>query len=241
MNVSAANNLLHTQAYQDRSVSYIGHGRRESAPETMSPLHVISHELGHVQEFKQEALRSGSEIRDIHVKINYEFRDGRMVAVSGETSAITQKRETEERRDPKLEPYSDGKSLKDRFEQSLEESKKKDKKDSVSSAEKNDQLKKEELETKIKDLEQKLGSQKSKETSSFNNSIDPTSKSEREKEMESEKRRLEEEVRILKMKEALKESFDMLTDIRKLMVSNIFGMMQVGNETKAGGVFNALV
>ncbi len=227
--------------YADKRVSYVGHGRLESAPETLSPLHVIAHELGHVQEFKGDAFRNGSEIRDVRVKINYELRDGRLIAVSGETSATTQKRTDVKPKDPSLEPYSDGKSFKDIYTNSKDDEKKAGKPEKPNQIEIIERDKKEELENKIKDLEVRLGSEKTKETAEGKDPKELTGKNERAREIASEKRRLEEEVRLLKMKEALKDSFDMLTDIRKVMISNIFGMMQVGNESKPGQLVNTLI
>ncbi|TGN19426.1 hypothetical protein [Leptospira idonii] len=230
--------------YQDNRVSFVGHGRLESSTENLSALHVIAHELGHVQEFKNQAFQEGSEVRSVQVKINYEMRDGRMVAVSGETSATTQKRpESISKTDPSLEPYSDGKSFKDLFSVSKEEEDKKAKdKDRMNPVQAVEREKKEELESKIKDLEIRLESEKQKGKSSVGS--DKTKSFEEDdkaKEIASEKRRLEEEVRLLKMKENLRETFDMLSDIRKLMVSNVFGMMQAGNESKSGNFLNTLI
>lgn len=225
----------------DRRVSYVGHGRLESSPETLSPLHVITHELGHVQEFRGDAVRNGSEIRDIQVKINYEIRDGRMVAVSGETSATSQKRIESKSKDSSLEPYSDGKSFKDLYANSLEEENKESKENQTTAVKKTDREKKVELETKIKELEVRLEGEKSKEKSVGKDTSDIAQKNDRAREIALEKQRLEEQVRIIKMKEALKESFDMLTDIRKMMLSNVMGIMQIGNESKPGQFVNALI
>ncbi|EPG50646.1 hypothetical protein [Leptospira kirschneri] len=80
---------------KDESLYYIGHGQLESAPASTSVLHVISHELGHVAEFKSEAMRDRAEIRSLNMKIHYEFRNGKLVAVAGETEAITTKKSEE--------------------------------------------------------------------------------------------------------------------------------------------------
>lgn len=77
---------------RDMSVKYIGHGQLESAPQASSILHVISHELGHVAEFRNEAIRDSAEIRSLDVSIEYEMRDGKLVAVAGETRATTVKK-----------------------------------------------------------------------------------------------------------------------------------------------------
>lgn len=79
---------------RDMSVKYIGHGQLESAPQASSILHVISHELGHVAEFRNEAIRDSAEIRSLDVSIEYEMRDGKLVAVAGETRATTVKKRT---------------------------------------------------------------------------------------------------------------------------------------------------
>ncbi len=225
----------------DRRVSYVGHGRLESAPETLSPLHVIAHEMGHVQEFRSEAFRTGSEVRDIHVKINYELRDGRMVAVSGETSATTQKRPEARATDASLEPYSDGKSFKDLYVNSLEEEKKEARDPKENPFKISEREKKEELETKIKELSVKLESEKTKVSAQGQDPKDLIQNDSRAKEIAQEKQRLEEQVRLLKMKEALKESFEMLTDIRNSMLSNVFGLMQIGNESKTGKLVDKLI
>ncbi|AKP24602.1 conserved hypothetical protein [Leptospira interrogans serovar Manilae] len=80
---------------RDESLYYIGHGQLESAPASTSVLHVISHELGHVAEFKSEALRDRAEIRSLNMKIHYEFRNGKLVAVAGETEVVTAKKPEE--------------------------------------------------------------------------------------------------------------------------------------------------
>ena len=70
---------------EDSELHFKGHGKLESASESSSILHVISHELGHVAEFKAQAIRDKTEIRSIDMKIQFEFRDGRLVAVGGNT------------------------------------------------------------------------------------------------------------------------------------------------------------
>lgn len=80
---------------KDSSVQYIGHGQLESSPQSMSVLHVISHELGHVAEFRNEAIRDKAELRSLEVSIHYEMRDGKLVAVAGETRATTVKKSEE--------------------------------------------------------------------------------------------------------------------------------------------------
>lgn len=86
MRVSPGNKI---QLGRDESLHYIGHGQLESAPASVSVLHVISHELGHVAEFRSEAMKDRAEIRSLNMKIHYEFRNGKLVAVAGETEAVT--------------------------------------------------------------------------------------------------------------------------------------------------------
>lgn len=74
---------------KDQTIHYKGHGQLESSPASLSVLHVISHEMGHVAEFRSQAHRDGAEIRDIDVDIRYEIRDGRLVAVGGETKVTS--------------------------------------------------------------------------------------------------------------------------------------------------------
>ena len=84
-------------------IQYIGHGRVESSPSSTSIMHVIAHELDHVAEFKSQAIRDSAEIRSLDIKIDYEYRNGKMVAVGGETSVITEaKQQTSKRAIPAL-------------------------------------------------------------------------------------------------------------------------------------------
>jgi len=88
---------------KDTSIQYIGHGQLEKSPASTSIMHVISHELDHVAEFKSQAIRDKAEIRNLDIKIDYEFRNGKLVAVGGETSVITEaKQQTSKRAVPAL-------------------------------------------------------------------------------------------------------------------------------------------
>ncbi|EOQ89876.1 hypothetical protein LEP1GSC202_1670 [Leptospira yanagawae serovar Saopaulo str. Sao Paulo = ATCC 700523] len=229
---------MNVDLQKDRRVNYVGHGRLESAPESLSALHVISHELGHAQEFKNEAYLKGREVQSVHVKINYELRDGRMVSVSGETEAVTRPK-SKSAEDPSLRPYSDGKSIQDLFQQK-EEDKKETKDSSFEKSERNNpkEIQKrsyeKNLETKIKELETRLESEKSKKSSDV-------ASTERQKELESEKKRLEEEVRLLRIKEQLKETFALLTDFRKMMSSNLFGMINYQVDSRYGSTLDTFV
>nr|WP_244241342.1 hypothetical protein [Leptospira perdikensis] len=221
---------------KDRRVNYVGHGKLESSPESLSALHVISHELGHAAEFKNEAFREGRDVQSVQVKINYELRDGRMVAVSGETHAVTRPKSNSEE-DPFFSPYSDGKSIKDLFQLKEEEDKKPNSKEKTKLNPKEIMQKSHEkdLESKIKELETRLESEKTKKSSSDVHSA------ERLKEIESEKKRLEEEVRLIRVKEQLKETFALLTDFRKMMTSNLFGMMSIQTESNSGTYLDTFV
>lgn len=227
---------MNVDLLKDRRVNYAGHGQLESAPESLSALHVISHELGHAAEFKNEAFREGRDVQSVQVKINYELRDGRMVAVSGETHAVTRPKAKSEE-DPALTPYSDGKSLKDLFQLKEDEDKKPNSKEKTKLNPKELMQKshEKELESKIKELETRLESEKTKKSSSDVHSA------ERLKEIESEKKRLEEEVRLIRVKEQLKETFALLTDFRKMMTSNLFGMMNIQTESNSGNYLDTFV
>lgn len=97
MNLGAIQSSSMMERPKDTSVKYIGHGQLESAPQASSVLHVISHELGHVAEFRNEAIRDNAELRSIDVSIEYELRDGKLVAVAGETRATTVKKAEEKK------------------------------------------------------------------------------------------------------------------------------------------------
>lgn len=76
-----------TDIYKNHNVHYIGHGQLESSSENFSTLHVISHEMNHVSEFKSEASKLNMDIANLEVHVHYELRNGKLVAVSGETEA----------------------------------------------------------------------------------------------------------------------------------------------------------
>ncbi|EMK00417.1 hypothetical protein AB3N61_16805 [Leptospira sp. WS58.C1] len=97
MNLGVIQSSSMLERPKDNSVKYIGHGQLESAPQASSVLHVISHELGHVAEFRNDAIRDNAELRSIDVSIEYELRDGKLVAVAGETRATTVKKAEKEK------------------------------------------------------------------------------------------------------------------------------------------------
>lgn len=82
-------NLMFQNFPPQSDIIYKGHGKIESAPEATSILHVISHELEHVAEFKSQAAKDEVEIRNLDMEIHFEFRDGRLVAVGGKTQMTT--------------------------------------------------------------------------------------------------------------------------------------------------------
>ncbi|MCR8647652.1 hypothetical protein [Leptospira interrogans] len=167
---------------RDESLYYIGHGQLESAPASTSVLHVISHELGHVAEFKSEALRDRAEIRSLNMKIHYEFRNGKLVAVAGETEVVTAKKSEEtlrkdtetsqqeslkEKDFPKKEEISKTKS-EDREKQILSEIRRIESELKIFETKKNveekgfDSIRKTELEEKKRKLEMVLSQEKLK-------------------------------------------------------------------------------
>lgn len=75
------------EIYKNHNVHYIGHGQLESSAENFSTIHVISHEMNHVSEFKSEANKLGMDIADLNIHVHYELRNGKLVAVAGETEA----------------------------------------------------------------------------------------------------------------------------------------------------------
>jgi len=227
---SILNNLPNPNYLGQHRVNYIGHGQLESSSESLSALHVISHELGHAQEFKREAMRNGSEIRSLDVKIHYEMRNGKMVAVSGETSALTASKVAEQ---ASLQPYTDdGNGKKDLQLSNTNLSQ-------LNTKRINEIEKKEELENKIKSIEDSLKKENPFVYSAKEkDEIAPvsTEKDFYKEEMVREKKRLEEEIRLLKMQEETRKTFAMLTDIQRSMLANVFGMMQIATDTKSGGL-----
>ncbi|MBK8399213.1 MAG: hypothetical protein IPL26_28725 [Leptospiraceae bacterium] len=94
MMTTGINSQNQSQLYSQKprendTIYYVGHGLLEKSPSSTSALHVISHELDHVAEFKSQAIRDRAEIRSLDIKIDYEYRNGKLVAVGGETSVTT--------------------------------------------------------------------------------------------------------------------------------------------------------
>ena len=108
MMTTGINSQNQSQLYSQKprendTIYYVGHGQLEKASSNTSIMHVISHELDHVAEFKSQAIRDRAEIRSLDMKIDYEYRNGKLVAVGGETSVTTEPaRETSKRAFPAL-------------------------------------------------------------------------------------------------------------------------------------------
>lgn len=217
------------------SIGYIGHGQLESSPENFSILHVVSHELGHVQEFKNEAFRQGADISEIRVKIDMEMRGGKLVAVSGETSATTRKR-PEKEKDSLFEPYTKPENINKTSEIPSENSK--DEISKTMDSKKNIQelnlvSHRDALESKVSELELEIQSQDlSLDQDDLTANSDP-----RKQELIREKNRLQEEIRILKMQEDTKKSFQMLSQSYQNMMDNA---MNIGNNSSSSKNGNLL-
>ncbi|MCC5813962.1 MAG: hypothetical protein JJT78_04340 [Leptospira sp.] len=210
------------------SIHYIGHGRLESSPENFSILHVVAHELSHVQEFKNEAFRENADIAEIRVKIDYEMRpNGKMVAVSGETTAVTQKKSESDSNSSLFEPYT--KEKKNSHNQIDEENEKESNEKKISSQEKMNELnrisRKDNLEAKLEKVESELKNLKNIDEKYLDN-LDM-----KKQELSREKRKVEEEIRLLKMEEETKKNFEFLSDAQKEKVKNAFS---IGKNTSSG-------
>ncbi len=221
------------------SIGYIGHGQLESSPENFSILHVVSHELGHVQEFKNAAFRENADIAEIRVKINMEMREnGQLVAVSGETSATTKKRSEKDENDSLFKPYTNP----DRFRnpksndshesnalsdsQEIEKTKNMDSKKNIQ--ELNLLSRKESLQSKLSQIENEIQNHElspDQESASY-----PTSNP-RTEELVREKRKVEEEIRILKMQEDTKRNFQFLNQAQRDIMENAF---KIGSAENSG-------
>ena len=221
------------------SIGYIGHGQLESSPENFSILHVVSHELGHVQEFKNAAFRENADIAEIRVKINMEMREnGQLVAVSGETSATTKKRSEKDENDSLFKPYTNP----DRFRQSkandfhesnalsdsqeIEKTKNMDSKKNIQ--ELNLLSRKESLQSKLSQIENEIQNHElspDQESASY-----PTSNP-RTEELVREKRKVEEEIRILKMQEDTKRNFQFLNQAQRDIMEYAF---KIGSAENSG-------
>lgn len=214
---------------RDESLHYIGHGQLESAPASTSVLHVISHELGHVAEFRSEATRDRAEIRSLNMKIHYEFRNGKLVAVAGETEAVTAKKEEEPR----------NKNVIDSVLQKPESAQDTDK----TSAEKAEKDKKSESsKTKPEDKEKQILSELRRiesEIQSFENSPEEKNGSFgsiRKSELEEKKRKLEMSLNQEKLKAVLEETLDTFRELTDKQTRMSLKILNVGEADKIGSI-----
>lgn len=198
----------------DSRIFYVGHGGMESSSSILSPLHVISHELGHVQELRRSAMERGESVSGMQVKINYEFRNGRLVATSGETTANFRK--------------EDRVTLSEMAKKTLESLNEKSKTDEDSDSQTNE-IDKNSLQTPdqedklIQSLEDRLRvlKQEVDEKKKFGE-IDPLK--------EEEKRQVETELRVQKLKQELEKSFDLLKKANEAHSKNPFKLIQANYE-----------
>lgn len=215
------------------TIHYIGHGRLESSPENFSILHVVSHELSHVQEFKNEAFRENADVAEIRVKIDYEMREnGKLVAVSGETSAVTRKRKEDEDLPSHLQPYKPNHPHSSNRVGSKEnsESKENENQDGLETGEGSEKLdsrkkvdewnrlsRKDSLEGRLKELESELVAKK--EEPGKEDPLDI-----KKQEIEREKKKIEEEIRLLKLEEETKKNFQFLAKAQKDLLKSAFSI-----------------
>jgi hypothetical protein len=220
------------------NIQYIGHGKLESSPENFSILHVVSHELGHVQEFKNEAFRENRDITDIRVKIDWEMRpNGQIVAVSGETSATTR---AKSEKNQSLEPYSGPKFPLDPKATGLgnpngekkpaemdpkssdTEKSPKEKIDSHKEIrEINLMARKESLEARLKQVNSEL---EAIQASRRFQSSQIGEEGNRQSELERERRKMEEELRILRLEENTQKNFQFLSEAQRKIMENSFSL-----------------
>ena len=74
MMTTGINSQNQSQLYSQKprendTIYYVGHGQLEKASSNTSIMHVISHELDHVAEFKSQAIRDRAEIRSLDMKL----------------------------------------------------------------------------------------------------------------------------------------------------------------------------
>lgn len=219
---------------RDESLHYIGHGQLESAPASTSVLHVISHELGHVAEFRSEAMRDRAEIRSLNMKIHYEFRNGKLVAVAGETEAVTAKKE---------EPHS-----RNVIDSSLQKSDSSSRDADQTSSEKAEKNKKNESsKTESEDKEKQILSELRRiesEIRSFENS--PEEKSEsfdsiRKSELEEKKRKLEMSLNQEKLKAILEKTLDTFQELTEKQTEMSLKILNVGEADQIGSIVDVQV
>ncbi|XDD50362.1 hypothetical protein AB3N59_00630 [Leptospira sp. WS92.C1] len=206
---------------RDESLHYIGHGQLESSPASTSILHVISHELGHVAEFRSEAARDRAEIRSLDMKIHYEFRNGKLVAVSGETQAVTTKKSEESSKKNEI-------TSPEEFPKEKESLEKEKKQDSL-------EVRLEDKEKQILSELQRIESELQRFESEPSAETDDHTGSTRKVELEEKRRKLEMALSQEKLKAILEDTLDTfqkLTDKQtqmSLRILNAISSDKVGN------------
>ncbi|TGK11002.1 hypothetical protein [Leptospira stimsonii] len=204
---------------RDESLHYIGHGQLESSPASSSVLHVISHELGHVAEFRSEAMRDRADIRSLNMKIHYEFRNGKLVAVSGETEAVTVKKSEDKSTQEKL-AETETPQEKEKVE--------KDKKAETSKSELEDKEK--QILSEIRRVESELKTFESEKKSETENEI----RSARKVELEERKRKLEMSLNQEKLKSILEDTLDTFHELMDKQTRLSLKLLSTGTSDKVG-------
>ncbi|MBF3377723.1 hypothetical protein [Leptospira borgpetersenii] len=206
------------QLGKDESLHYVGHGQLESAPASTSVLHVISHELGHVAEFRSEAMRDRAEIRSLNMKIHYEFRNGKLVAVAGETEAVTAQKSEETMR---------------KNETSWDESSKKEEKSYISSSGLEDKEKQILLE--IRKIESELQTFEAKTKVENEQRFDSV----RKVELEERKRKLEMALNQEKLKMILEDTLNTFKELIDKQARTSLRILNANASVKTGNIFDA--
>lgn len=225
MNVGAIQSAV-LERPRDTSVKYVGHGQLESSPQSTSVLHVISHELGHVAEFKSEAIRDKAEIRSIDVSIKYEMRDGKLVAVAGETK-VTSVKKAEESGKAIQELRNDSDSI---------ESEKNAKGNSEKSGRSEIITDREwDLMSELRQIELELGRLDKNPDSSEESNVKKDEESRKRVELVELKRKLEMELSQEKLKALLKETLDTIQELNRKQIQ--FANKVYNGEFEAVGNF----
>ncbi|WP_061221259.1 hypothetical protein [Leptospira borgpetersenii] len=212
------------QLGKDESLHYVGHGQLESAPASTSVLHVISHELGHVAEFRSEAMRDRAEIRSLNMKIHYEFRNGKLVAVAGETEAVTAQKSEETTR--KNETSWDESSKKENVP-------KKEEKSYISSSGLEDKEKQILLE--IRKIESELQTFEAKTKVENEQRFDSV----RKVELEERKRKLEMALNQEKLKMILEDTLNTFKELIDKQARTSLRILNANASVKTGNIFDA--
>lgn len=212
------------QLGKDESLHYVGHGQLESAPASTSVLHVISHELGHVAEFRSEAMRDRAEIRSLNMKIHYEFRNGKLVAVAGETEAVTARKSEETTR--KNETSWDESSKKENVP-------KKEEKSYTSSNRLEDKEKQILLE--IRKIESELQTFEAKTKVENEQRFDSV----RKVELEERKRKLEMALNQEKLKMILEDTLNTFKELIDKQARTSLRILNANASVKTGNIFDA--